>query len=57
MFMLTFVAMGCITDFSKLRGMGRLAVLYGVALIVVIAPIAYLVAWVFHRGMTPPLVS
>ncbi len=57
MFMLTFVAMGCITDFSKLRGMGRLAVLYGVALIVVIAPIAYFVAWVFHRGMTPPLVS
>ena len=57
MFYITFVAMGCITDFSKLRGMGRLAVLYGVALIVVIAPIAYLVAWVFHRGMTPPLVS
>lgn len=55
MFMITFVAMGCITDFSKLRGMGRLAILYGIALIVVIAPIAYLVAWIFHNGMTPPL--
>jgi len=57
MFYITFVAMGCITDFSKLRGMGRLAVLYGVALVVVIAPIAYFVAWVFHNGMMPPAVQ
>ena len=56
-FALTFVAMGCISDFSKLKGMGRMALLYGVSLIFIIAPIAYLVAYVFHRGMMPPLVG
>jgi uncharacterized membrane protein YadS len=55
LFMLTFVAMGTITDFSKLKGMGRLAVLYAVALVAVIAPIAYGVAYLFHRGLQPPL--
>lgn len=57
MFMLTFVSMGVMTDFSKLKGMGRLAVLYAVALVVVIAPIAYAIAYLFHRGLTPPLVA
>lgn len=56
-FMLTFVSMGVITDFSKLKGMGRLALLYGIALVVIIAPIAYFVAWIFHRGMMPPAAS
>ena len=55
LFMLTFVAMGTITDFGKLRGMGRLAVLYAIALVIVIAPIAYGVAYLFHRGLAPPL--
>lgn len=55
MFMLTFVAIGIITDFSKLKGMGRLVLLYALALVVVIAPIAYIVAWIFHRGLVPPL--
>ena len=53
MFMLTFVSIGIITDFSKLKGMGRLALLYGIALFVIIAPIAYVVAWIFHHGMMP----
>jgi uncharacterized membrane protein YadS len=57
LFMLTFVAMGAITDFSKLKGMGKLALLYGLALVVVIAPIAYAVAFLFHRGLAPPLVA
>jgi uncharacterized membrane protein YadS len=57
LFMLTFVAMGAITDFAKLKGMGRVALLYGLALVVVIAPIAYCVAYLFHRGLTPPLVA
>ncbi len=57
MFMLTFVAIGTITDFSKLKGMGKLALLYAIALFFVIAPIAYLVAWIFHNGMMPPTVS
>ena len=54
MFMLTFVAIGVITDFSKLKGMGKLAILYAIALFVVIAPIAYVVAYIFHNGMVPP---
>jgi uncharacterized membrane protein YadS len=57
MFMLTFVSIGVITDFSKLKGMGRLAMLYATALFLIIAPIAYGVAYLFHHGMTPPLVS
>jgi uncharacterized membrane protein YadS len=57
LFMLTFVAMGAITDFSKLKGMGKLALLYGLALVVVIAPIAYAVAYLFHRGLVPPLAA
>jgi len=52
-FMLTFVSIGVITDFSRLRGMGRLAVLYALTLLVFIAPVAYVVAWIFHHGMTP----
>jgi uncharacterized membrane protein YadS len=55
LFMLTFVAMGTVTDFTKLKGMGKLAVLYAIALVVVIAPIAYGVAYLFHRGLLPPL--
>ncbi len=57
MFMLTFVAIGVITDFGKLKGMGRLTALYAIALFAVIAPIAYFVAWIFHRGMVPPTVA
>ncbi|UCE90656.1 MAG: putative sulfate exporter family transporter [Pseudomonadota bacterium] len=55
MFMITFVAIGVITDFSKLKGMGRLATLYAIALFAIIAPIAYVVAWIFHNGMVPPM--
>ncbi|ADE14612.1 conserved hypothetical protein [Nitrosococcus halophilus Nc 4] len=54
MFMLTFVSIGVITDFSKLKGMGKLALLYAIALFAIIAPIAYGVAWIFHHGMMPP---
>lgn len=56
LFMMTFVAMGAMTDFSKLKGMGKAALLYGIALVVVIAPIAYAVAYLFHRGLAPPVV-
>lgn len=57
LFMLTFVSIGVITDFRQLRGMGKLALLYGIGLVFIIAPIAYLVAWLFHRGMMPPLAN
>ncbi len=57
MFMLTFVSIGIITDFSKLKGMGKLTLLYAISLFVFIAPIAYFVAWIFHHGMMPPTAS
>ncbi len=55
MFMLTFLSIGVITDFSKLKGMGRLTLLYAIALFGIIAPIAYIVAYIFHHGMLPPM--
>ncbi|MEC8996139.1 MAG: putative sulfate exporter family transporter [Pseudomonadota bacterium] len=57
MFMLTFVSMGILTDFSKLKGMGKFALFYAIGLFVIIAPIAYAVAYIFHHGMMPPVVS
>jgi uncharacterized membrane protein YadS len=57
MFMLTFLSIGTITDFSKLKGMGRLAVFYFLALFIFIAPVAYLVAYIFHHGMLPPVIN
>jgi len=57
MFMLTFVSIGIITDFSKLKGMGKLAILYAIALFFIIAPIAYIVAYIFHHGMLPPIIT
>jgi uncharacterized membrane protein YadS len=57
MFMLTFVAIGVITDFSKLKGMGKLAALYAIALFVIIAPIGYAVAYIFHNGLMPPVIT
>ncbi|HEC12351.1 MAG TPA: putative sulfate exporter family transporter [Acidiferrobacteraceae bacterium] len=56
MFMLTFVAIGVITDFSKLKGMGRLTLLYAIALFAIVAPIAYVVSYIFHHGLMPPVV-
>ncbi len=55
MFMLTFLSIGIITDFSKLKGMGKLGLLYAIALFGIIAPIAYFVAYLFHHGMLPPI--
>lgn len=57
LFMLTFLSIGIITDFSKLKGMGRLALLYTLALFGFIAPVGYLVAYIFHHGMLPPILG
>ena len=57
MFMLTFVSIGVISDFSKLKGMKKLALLYGGGLLFIIIPIGYLIAWIFHHGMMPPTVG
>jgi len=40
-----------------LKGMGKLALLYAIALFGIIAPIAYFVAYLFHHGLIPPLVK
>ena len=57
LFMLTFLSIGVITDFSKLKGMGKLALLYAIALFLFIAPVGYLVAYIFHHGMMPPVLK
>ncbi len=53
-FMLTFVAIGVITDFSKLKGLGRPALSYAVCQFIIIPPIALIIAYIFHSGMTVP---
>jgi len=56
-FMLTFVSIGCITDFKKLAQshFGKLIFVYFIALFVYIVPVAVIVAYVFHHGMMPPM--
>ena len=54
-FMLTFMAIGVITDFRKLKGIGRPALVYAIAQFIIIPPIALLIAWIFHNGMMPPI--
>lgn len=53
-FMLTFTAIGAITDFRKMKGIGRPALVYAIAQFIIIPPIALLIAWIFHNGMMPP---
>ena len=54
-FMLTFTAIGVITDFSKLKGIGRPALAFALMQFIVIPPLALLIAWIFHHGMMPPM--
>lgn len=56
-FMLTFVSIGVITDFKKLAEsrFGKMIGVYFVALFVFVIPVAIIVAWIFHHGMTVPL--
>ncbi len=56
-FMLTFVSIGVITDFKRLAEsrFGRMVGVYFVALFLFVIPVAIVVAWVFHHGMTVPV--
>ncbi|MFC1706723.1 putative sulfate exporter family transporter [Planctomycetota bacterium] len=56
-FMLTFVSIGVITDFKKLAEsrFGKMVGVYFVALFLFVIPVAVVVAWVFHHGMTVPI--
>ncbi len=55
-FVLTFTSIGLVTDFRELKkeGLGKLTVAYAVALVVIIVPIGWIIAWLFHHGMVPP---
>jgi len=58
-FMLTFVSIGIVTDFKKLAEarFGRMIGVYFVALFLFVIPVALVVAWIFHHGMTVPVVG
>jgi hypothetical protein len=58
-FMLTFVSIGVITDFKKLAEarFGKMVLVYFIALFLFIIPVAILVGWIFHHGMTVPTVA
>lgn len=47
------VSIGAITDFSKLKGMGKLALLYAIALFVITVH-SLCCGPVFHHGMMLP---
>jgi len=56
-FMLTFVSIGVITNFRKLKGIGKPAIVYVIMQFLIIPPLALLIAWIFHHGMMPPVVG
>ncbi len=58
-FVLTFTSIGLVTNFRKLaeEHMGRLALVYGLSLLFIIIPIGWALAWIFHNGMTPPVIG
>ncbi len=55
-FMLTFMSLGVITDFTKLREaqFGKMVWVYFIALFLFIIPVAMIVAYLFHHGMEIP---
>lgn len=58
-FLITFFAIGVITDFRKLwaEGLGKLAVVYVVCLFGFIIWIGLLISWIFFHGVKPPVVG
>jgi uncharacterized membrane protein YadS len=58
-FALTFFSIGLVSNFRKLwqEGIGRLALVYLVALFGFIIWIGLLISWIFFRGVRPPLVG
>lgn len=58
-FMLTFLSLGVITDFSKLAEakFGRMVWVYFVALFLFIIPVAVIIAYLFHHGMHIPNIA
>ncbi|SMC20595.1 Uncharacterized membrane protein YadS [Desulfacinum hydrothermale DSM 13146] len=58
-FMLTFLSLGVITDFQKLREaqFGKMVWVYFVALFLFIVPVAAIIAYLFHHGMQIPNIA
>jgi uncharacterized membrane protein YadS len=58
-FMLTFMSIGIITNFKTLveSRFGKMIGVYFVALFLFVIPVALIVAWIFHHGMTIPVVK
>jgi hypothetical protein len=58
-FMLTFMSLGIITDFAKLRDaqFGKMVWVYFVALFFFIIPVALIIAYLFHHGMQIPNIA
>ncbi len=58
-FMLTFVSIGTITNFKTLAQarFGKMVFVYFIALFLFIIPVAVIVGYIFHHGMTVPTVT
>lgn len=58
-FILTFTSIGLVTEFRSLarEGMGKLMIYKGLAMLIIIIPIGWILAWIFHHGMEVPLVK
>ena len=58
-FALTFFSIGLVSNFRKLweEGIGRLAVVYLVALFGFIIWIGLLISWIFFHGVKPPVIG
>ncbi len=58
-FLMTFLCIGLVSDFRKLReeGIGRLAAVYAVSLFGFIIWFGLLISWLFFAGVKPPLAS
>ena len=58
-FMLTFFAIGVVSNFRKLmeEGIGRLAIVYIVCLFGFIIWVGLFISYAFFHGMTPPVVG
>lgn len=58
-FMLTFFAIGLVSNFSKLReeGIGKLAAVYVICLFGFIIWVGLAISWVFFHGVKPPIVA
>ena len=58
-FALTFFSIGLVSNFKKLweEGIGRLAVVYIIALFGFIIWVGLIISWLFFHGVTPPVVA